>query len=316
MLSPVLLMIFGFILLGAGAEIMVTASSKLALRLGVTPLIVGLTVVAFGTSSPELAVSIKAAASDSSALALGNVIGSNIANIGLILGLTAIIYPIKIEKQLVRKQIPLLIFASILMGFLLIDDQLDYSDGLILVCGLLAYLVYNYKQAGLEFDAEELEFHKKENTREGGAITLNAILVVIGIILLVFGSQVFVDNAVTIARLAGISEAVVGLTLVAVGTSVPELATSLIAAWRKQADIAIGNVIGSNMFNILCVLGITALLAPVLGDQFTLLDFAIMGLFSLILLPLAWTGLKLSRMEGLFLLSGYAVYLAFISQQG
>jgi cation:H+ antiporter len=141
------------------------------------------------------------------------------------------------------------------------------------------------------------------------------MLIIAGLVLLVFGSQVFVDNAITLARLIGVSEAVIGLTLIAVGTSIPEMATSVIAATRKQPDIAVGNIIGSNVFNILCVLGITAIISPVLGDQFAVADFAAMIVFSFILLPLAWTDLTLSRTEGLFLLAGYAVYLVFVSQQ-
>ncbi|MCH7816939.1 MAG: calcium/sodium antiporter [Proteobacteria bacterium] len=312
---PSIFLICGFIMLAAGAELMVSSSSRIAIRLGVSPLIVGLTLVAFGTSAPELAVSIQSTTSGSSALALGNIIGSNIANIGLILGITALISPIRIERQLVKKQIPLMIAASLLMGFLLLDDRLDYSDGLFLTSGLLAFLIYSYRQAGSEFESQELTIHPARAIEAAGQTSVNMLLIVVGITLLVFGSRVFVDNAVTLARLIGISEAVIGLTLVAVGTSIPELVTSLVAAFRHQTDIAIGNIIGSNLFNILGVLGITAIIGTIYGDQFAVADFIIMILFSFILLPFAWTNLSLSRMEGLFLLAGYFVYLVFVGQQ-
>jgi len=316
MLTPLLFLFCGFVLLGIGAELMVNGSSKLAFRFEVSPLIVGLTIVAFGTSAPELAVSIQATNDGRSALALGNVIGSNIANIGLVLGLTALIHPIRIERGLVRKQIPLVIASSILMGILLLDGQLDYSDGLFLTCGLLAYLIFSYRQAEFEFDAEELSIGDSHGLNTLQATSLDLLFIVGGIVMLVFGSQVFVDNAVTMARLIGISDAVVGLTLVAIGTSIPELATSLVAAWRKQSDIAIGNILGSNLFNILCILGVTAIIGTISGDQFALLDFVVMVLFSLILLPMAWSGLSIDRVEGVFLLAGYVVYLVFVTQQG
>ena len=295
---------------------MVNRSSKLAIQYGISPLIIGLTIVAFGTSAPELAVSIKAATSGSSALALGNVIGSNIANIGLVLGITALIHPIRIERQLVRKQIPLVIASSILMGLLLLDGQLDYSDGIFLTCGLLAYLIFSYRQSNKEFDSSELSISKPSDSKATAGTSLNLLGIVFGIALLVFGSQVFVANAVTLAHLLGVSEAVVGLTVVAIGTSIPELATSVVAAWRKQSDIAIGNILGSNLFNILCILGVTSIISTIYGDQFALLDFLIMIFFSLMLLPFAWTGLTISRVEGVFLLSGYVVYLVFVTNQG
>ena len=302
-------------MLGAGAEFMVNGSSRMAMRVGISPLIVGLTIVAFGTSAPELAVSIKSNADGFSALALGSVIGSNIANIGLVLALTALVCPIRIEKDVVKKQIPIVIGSSALMGILLIDGQLDMSDGLFLAMGLLAFLILSYRQADTEFSHDELDLHPSRTAKDAGRTSLNLLLILAGLGLLVFGSQVFVANAITLARVIGVSEAVIGLTLIAVGTSIPELATSLVAATRKQPDIAIGNIIGSNVFNILCVLGITAIISPVLGDQFAIADFAAMIMFSFILLPLAWTDLTLSRTEGLFLLAGYAVYLVFVSQQ-
>ncbi|NKB32585.1 MAG: calcium/sodium antiporter [Pseudomonadales bacterium] len=313
MLIPSLLVICGFIMLGAGAEFMVAGSSRLAIRIGISPLIVGLTIVAFGTSAPELAVSIKSTTEDYSAL--GNVIGSNIANIGLVLGITALISPIRIEKQLVRTQIPVVIVASVFMGVLLLDGELNLTDGAMLSIALLIYLYANFRQADKEFERDELDIHPTLAAKEAGQTSFNFILIISGLALLVFGSQVFVDNAVTLARVIGFSEALIGLTLIAIGTSIPELATSIVAATRRQSDIAVGNIVGSNVFNILCVLGITALISPIAGNQFSTTDFAVMILFSSILLPLAWTNLTLSRTEGMFLLAGYVVYLVFVTQQ-
>ena len=271
--------------------------------------------MAFGTSTPELAVSISSASAGFSGLALGNVIGSNIANIGLVLGITALICPIRIEKQLVRSEIPVVIVASVVMGILLLDGELNLTKGATLSIGLLIFLYASFRQADTEFDHEELDLHPFRATRNSGQTFINLALIVCGLVLLIFGSQVFVDNAVTLAQVIGISEALIGLSLIAVGTSIPELATSMIAAFRRQPDIAVGNIIGSNIFNILCVLGITALISPILGGDFSTTDFAVMILFSSILLPLARTDLTLSRTEGLFLLAGYIVYLVYISQQ-
>lgn len=316
MLTPTLFLLLGFALLGVGAELIVSGSSKLALRYGVSPLIIGLTIVAFGTSSPELAVSLQSATTGHNSLALGNVIGSNIANIGLILGLTAMVYPIRIERQLVRKQIPLLIISSMLLGLLLWDGRLGMVDGLILSSGLLGYLFFSYVQARTEFAPSELEIHDPNGVRTIPAVSLNLLAIISGFALLILGSRVFVGNAVSLAQLAGVSEAVVGFTIVAIGTSIPELATSLMAAWKKQPDMAIGNILGSNLFNILCILGITALVTSVSGDEFVLLNFIIMLSTALILLPMAWSDFVVSRLEGTVLLVGYVAYLLFVSQQG
>lgn len=315
MLTLFSLLILGFILLGCGAELMISGSSRLAIKLGVSPLIVGLTIVAFGTSAPELAVSLQSVNTGSSALALGNVIGSNIANIGLILGITALVSPIKIEHQLVRKQIPLVIASSLLLGVLAYDRLLDFSDGLIMTGCLLLYLYLNSRQSSSEFDVQDLTINTAIARKDGIGTLKNILWIIAGFALLIGGSRTFVVSAVDIARAYGISEGIIGLTLVAIGTSIPELATSLIAALRNQSDIAIGNVIGSNIFNVLCVLGITALVGSISGADFALIDFVVMLGFTFILLPFAWTNLTLSRTEGFLLLSGYCAYLFYIAQQ-
>lgn len=318
MLNSFLLLIAGFVLLGVGAETLVRGSSQLAIRLGIAPMVVGLTIVAFGTSAPELAVSIDAALSDKSALALGNVVGSNIANIGLILGVTALISPITIEASLVRRQVPLMIGVSLLLCLLLIDDVIGFMDGLILVSGLLAYLGYNYFSASTNLNQLEESFDPsqflpvKPGAQNSNRFLINFILIVGGLALLIYGSHIFVASAVVLAELFGVSEAVIGLTIVAVGTSVPELATSVIAALRKQPDIAVGNVIGSNLFNILAILGITALISSISAVQFSVVDLGIMVVFAAALLPIAWSKLTLTRLEGAGLLAGYFGYITYL----
>lgn len=316
MLAFIGFIIVGFLLLAAGAELLVKGSSKLALRIGITPLAVGLTIVAFGTSAPELAVSIDATLRGFSALALGNVIGSNIANIGLILGITALIQPIHVQRSLVRMQIPIMIVCSAALGLLLLDGDIDLMNGLLLCCALMAYTIVSYRHSRVEFAPNDtIGLQEIVLPEQANDLARNITAVVIGLALLIYGSQLFVDNAVEMARLLGISEALIGLTLVAVGTSIPELATSVLAAFRKQSDIAIGNILGSNIFNILCVLGVSALFGTIVADQFSILDFVTMLLFALILLPLAKSGFTLSRFEGILLLCAYAAYLVIISQQ-
>lgn len=318
MLSPLLFLVCGFILLGVGAEMLVSGSSKLALKLGIPPLIVGLTIVAFGTSAPELAVSLEAASNGRSALALGNVIGSNIANIGLILGITALIYPIPVEEKLFKHQIPLMIAASLLLWLLLIDGDLDFTDGIILVTGLLVFLIMSYRTSSNEKNesAEKSELEQAlAEAQTASALQsnlLNILLIVCGLALLIGGSHVFVENAITLAHLFGVSEAIIGLTVVAIGTSIPELATSVIAAIRKQPALAIGNVIGSNLFNILGILGATSLISTISAAQFSAIDMLIMVGFACAVLPFAWSNLILSRIEGVLLLGGYCGYLVYI----
>lgn len=320
MLATIALIFLGFVLLGVGAEMLVNGASRLALRLGVTPLVVGLTIVAFATSAPELAVSVDSTLNGLSALALGNVVGSNIANIGLILGITAIINPINIQHEVVRKQIPIMIGCSVVMGLLVLDGEISRSEGILLVLGLIVYTYLSYRQMGKEEDqggpgnvpligrADAPVIEKQHS----GRIILNVVLVIAGLGFLVIGSQVFVNNTITLARELGISEAIIGLTLVAVGTSVPELATSVAAALRKHSDIAIGNVVGSNIFNILSVLGITGIVGTIYADQFSLIDFGMMMVFALVLLPIARSGLVLSRLEGALLLAGYTSYIGYL----
>ena len=312
MLIIVVLLIAGFLVLGLGAELLVRGSSTLALKLGIKPLIIGLTVVAFGTSAPELAVSIESTLAGRSSIALGNVIGSNIANIGLILGFMAIITPINIELQLVKKQIPLVIAGSIFLWLLLFDRQIDFFDGLFLFAGLIGFLLFNYQQARQDQAACELIESNPIIGIPRKPTWYYVAMLTIGAILLVYGSSLFVESAVSLARLLGISEAVIGLSIIAIGTSIPELATSMVAAYNKEPGLAVGNVVGSNLFNILGILGVTGLIADISGSEFDLVDLGVMLSYAVILLPFAWTNLRISRTEGTILLAGYLAYMVYL----
>ncbi|MCH1919496.1 calcium/sodium antiporter [Shewanella sp. A3A] len=300
----VLAIIGGFVILTAGAEALVRGASAIALRLGVTPLVIGLTIVAFGTSAPELAVSVKSALSGNSGIALGNVIGSNIANVGLILALTAIIRPIGVQSQTVKRDIPIMIGASVVLLLLLLDGQLGWIDGAVLFALLLAFLWHSYRISSDE-DAEEIEAGPRNPW-------LSTLLIVVGIGCLVGGGILFVDGAVDLARMFGISEAVIGLTIIAIGTSMPELVTSVVAALKGQSDIAIGNVVGSNIFNILCILGVTALVHPISSAGFSLLDFGVMLVLPILVLPFAMSNMRIGRKEGFALLAAYLGYMAYL----
>jgi len=267
-------------------------------------------VVSFGTSSPELAVSIESALSGNSSIALGNVIGSNIANIGLILGITAMIRPISVQTSLLKEQIPLMIVISFVIWLMAMDKAITFWDGFILVGALLGFLLHSYRSS-------------KDNAEEDGALPCEVqslknktwfcvILILIGLAGLIVGGMLFVRSAVEIARVYNVDEAIIGLTIVAIGTSMPELATSVVAAVRKESDIAIGNIVGSNIFNILAILGIASLISPLSGAGFSTADYVVMISFAVILLPMAWSGKTLSRPEGTVLLLGYLSYMAYI----
>ncbi|QYJ93473.1 calcium/sodium antiporter [Shewanella spartinae] len=303
MFTP-LALIAGLLILILGAESLVRGASSLALKLGVTPLIIGLTIVAFGTSAPELAVSLKSALAGNSGIALGNVVGSNIANIGLILGLTALVRPIGVQSMMVKRDIPLMLFASLLFWGLISDGSLSQLDGALLCSMLIAYLGMNYLFDKQQADTESMELKPL-------APLLAVVLLLVGIAMLVGGGILFVDGAVALARQLGMSELLIGLTIIAIGTSMPELITSLVAARRGESDIAIGNLVGSNLFNILGILGITALIHPITASV-PKLDMLVMVSLALLLLPLAWSGLRVGRREGALLLLCYLVYLGYL----
>jgi cation:H+ antiporter len=305
-----LYLIAGVFFLYVGAEALVRGGAALALRLGVTPLIIGLTVISFGTSSPELLVSFRAAMLDNSAMALGNVIGSNIANIALVLGLTALVRPLRVERQVVRRDIPFMLIASVLMALLLLDGHLARWEGGLLFAGLIAYLIYSIRHA--RGDEAATRVTPPEGDR-GPA--LNLVLVIAGLIGLAFGANWFVTGAVHVANYFGVSPLVIGLTVVAVGTSLPEIAASLVAGLKGEGDMAVGNAIGSNIFNVLFILGFTALWFGIDAGDLRWEDLAVMLGLSAASLPIMRRDLCISRLEGAALLIAYAAYLVFLVQR-
>lgn len=312
MIADSLLVLLGLVLLYFGAEWLVRGSSSLALRLGLSPLVIGLTVVAYGTSMPELVVSFKAAMAGQSAIAVGNVVGSNILNVALILGIAALIFPIKIQFQLIRFDVPLMIGATLLAMFFLRDGRLDRWEAAILFAGIICYtvgsLIYAKKSAPKRVVAE----YEESIPKPQGHFWADVGFIIAGMAVMVIGSQFLVDGSINLARLFGVSEAVIGLTIVAVGTSTPELAATIVAALKKEADIAIGNIVGSNIYNLLCILGATGLLRPLDVGGVTFANQLVMLGVSVLLIPFMWTGFVLKRWEGAVLLCIYVGYLAWL----
>ncbi|MDI5890710.1 calcium/sodium antiporter [Halomonas rhizosphaerae] len=301
----------GLVLLIVGAEGLVRGASRLAERLGITPLIIGLTVVAFGTSSPELAVSLKAASDGQAGIALGNVVGSNIFNVLFILGVSALIVPLTVAQQLVRIDIPLMIGLSVAMLLLALDGVMGRFDGGLLLAGLAAYLAFLFYQNARAQPEDSGESPASGETHWAFSLAL----VVGGLALLVLGSRWFVEGAVAFAAFLGVSEQVIGLTIIAAGTSLPEVVTSIIAALRGERDIAVGNVIGSNVFNILGVLGLTGLLsasAIAVPPALVGFDIPVMIAVALACLPIGFTGGVISRWEGGALLAYYLAYTLYL----
>ena len=310
MLAPTLLILLSFLILFAGAELLVRGGAGLALRLGLSPLVVGLTVVAYGTSTPELLVSLKAAFSGQPDIALGNVVGSNIFNIAIILGLSAIVCPIATHIQVIKWDAPLLLAVTVLGTLTFLDGDVSRIDGIIFVCGAVACTVWTVWAAKKEPKAA-LEAEIPASADEG-SLGMDLLKVLAGLGVLVLGSRMLVDNAVTVASSLGVSEAVIGLTIIAAGTSMPELATSVVAAWRKQSDIALGNVLGSNLFNILFVLGSSAAIHPIGTTGMSRLDLGMMIAVTALLLPFLISGKRITRPEGCVLVASYLAYLFFL----
>ncbi|MFO7654862.1 MAG: calcium/sodium antiporter [Candidatus Krumholzibacteriia bacterium] len=310
----ILLLAVGFLGLVGGAELLVRGGAALALRLGIPPLVVGLTVVAWGTSSPELVVSAAGALSGRGDLAFGNVVGSNICNVGLILGLSAIVRPLVVHVDLVRRDVPLMLGVSVALTVLALDRDIGRWEGLAFVLVLVAATAYQLlsERRGPQRSAQDLLAIGGPPPAAQADLRRSLLFVGVGLLILIGGGQAFVSGAVRAARTLGMSEAVIGLTVVAVGTSLPELATSLVAACRGQVDLAVGNVVGSNIFNVLGVLGITALAQPLRGVGVGVTDLAVMLGLAALLLPLARTGWRLDRREGALLLAIYAGYTAWL----
>jgi cation:H+ antiporter len=314
-----ILFIVGLVLLTAGAEVLIRGASRLAGAIGISPLVVGLTVVAFGTSAPEMAVSVQAAYSgDTGAdLAIGNVVGSNIFNILLILGLAAAIAPLVVAQQLVRIEVPLLIGVSVLLLVLGMDGRIGRVDGTVLFGGVLAYTFFVVRQSRRESAAilEEYAHEYATQPQRPAQIALDIVLIGAGLALLVIGSNWLVEGAVAIARAFGLSELIIGLTIVAAGTSLPEVATSVVASLRGERDIAVGNAIGSSLFNLMAVLGVAGLVAPngiMVSTTALHFDIPIMIAATIACLPIFFTGYTIARWEGFVFLGYYIAYTAFL----
>jgi cation:H+ antiporter len=315
----------GLVLLVGGAEVLVRGAARLAAQFGIPPLIIGLTVVAFGTSAPETAVSVQAAYAGSGDLAIGNVLGSNIANVLLILGITAMAAPLVVSRQLIRLDIPLMIGASLLVYGLALDGSLSRLNGALLFACILAYTAFQVikgRQDNRNPDNDEFaEEYGLPETPRPYAWAINLGLLVIGLGLLVGGANLLVEGAVELARAFGLSELVIGLTVIAIGTSLPELATSLIAVLKGERDIAVGNIVGSNLFNLLAVLGLTALVSPTavpVAANALAFDFPVMIAVAIACLPIFFNGYRISRWEGTLFVCFYLLYTLYLimSQTG
>jgi cation:H+ antiporter len=309
-------LILGLVLLYAGAEALVHGSAALARRLGLSPLVIGLTVVAFGTSTPELAVSTKAALGGMGGIAIGNVVGSNIANIALVIGAAALVRPIEVHAQAVRWDIPVVIAASLLTLVFAWHGHLSRLEGVVLLAGLIAYLAYSVVLGRRERAREVKGEFQAEVPQAMRSVWNEMLLIAGGIALLVIGADRVVTGAVAIAGYFKVSKAVIGLTVIAFGTSLPELATSIVAAYKRHSDIAIGNIVGSNIFNLLGILGITAAIAPIDANGIRHVDWIVMIALSLLLLRMARVRYTLRRWEGADLLAIYLGYIAYLAYRG
>jgi cation:H+ antiporter len=308
----------GVLALVIGAEALIRGASRLALSLGVSPLVVGLTVVAYGTSSPELAVSVGAALEGNADLAIGNVVGSNIANILVILGVSALVAPITVADQVIRQEVPVMIAVSMLLVALAANGLVGRGEAAALLLLAIGYTAFLIRQARRGSAALQAEFAAEQPAAGRGwdrHWAVQGLLIAIGLGLLVAGGDRLVDASVAIARLLGLSDLVIGLTIVAVGTSMPELATSVLAALRGERDIAVGNVVGSNVFNILMVLGASGVVAPgglPVPEAALRFDFWVMLATAVACVPIFLAGRRIARWEGALLLGYYAAYAAFL----
>jgi cation:H+ antiporter len=300
----------GLVLLVYGAEVLVRYASIFATRLRVPPLIVGLTIVAFGTSAPELAISTMASLDGQSDIALGNVIGSNVYNVLLILGVSALITPLVIGEQLVRVDVPVMVAVSVLTLILALDGDIDHIDGAAFCMLLIAYTAFHARQGHASATVAEEHIEKPE-----GHVAKDIALMVVGLVLLVAGSRFFLDGAIALARLFGISELVIGLTIVSAGTSLPETATSIVAALRGHRDIAVGNVVGSNVFNVLGVLGVASLAAPGgihVATSILVFDIPVMIAVAVACLPIFFPRNVIARWQGGVFVVYYILYVVYL----
>jgi len=306
--------IVGLFLLVAGGEFLVRGASKLAVAMRISPLVIGLTVVAFGTSSPELAVSLQSAFAGNADIAMGNVVGSNIINVLLILGVSALIVPLIVHSQLVQRDVPVMIAASVLLLLLGLDGRIGRIDGAFLSTALLVYIFWCIRESRRESAAVQEEWGHLQPGGKSSVVT-EIGLILAGLVLLGIGSHGLVSGAVTVATYAGVSQLVIGLTIVAAGTSLPEVVTSIMAAWRGERDIAVGNVVGSNLFNILCVVGFSSVVAPngiTVADDALRFDIPVMIAVAIVCLPIFFNQHLITRWVGGLFLIYYVAYTTYV----
>jgi cation:H+ antiporter len=312
-----LMFILGLGALVLGAESLVRGASRLASTFGVSPLVIGLTVVAFGTSAPEVAVSVNAALAGNTDLSVGNVVGSNIFNVLFILGVSALITPLVVHSQIIRQEIPILIGSCLLLFAMSADDRIELSESILLLTSLAAYTVFLIIQSRKESKAVQDEYaaENKPTSSWDSSVIVQVLLLAIGLYLLVQGSDWLVESAVAFARMIGVSDIVIGLTIVAAGTSMPEVATSVMAAVKGERDIAVGNVVGSSTFNILGCLGVTGLVASsgiVIPASVVNFDLWVMLAVCFACVPVFLTGREIARWEGAVFLGYYIAYVAYL----
>ncbi|CAH1746711.1 CaCA family Na+/Ca+ antiporter [Thauera humireducens] len=323
MLQQVLMFGLGLTVLVIGADVLVRGASRLAVSFGVSPLVVGLTVVAFGTSAPEMAVSVGSALAGSPDLAIGNVVGSNICNVLLILGISALITPLLVDEQIIRQEIPIMIGVSALLVVMALDGRIGILESVVLFALVIAYTIFLVVQSRRASKAAQDEFETEIPTSSWDRHwVVQVALIVVGLVMLVVGADWLVDAAVAFARAFGISDLVVGLTVVAVGTSMPEIATSIVAAMRGQREIAVGNVVGSNIFNILAVLGASGIASGIttgaglpVSEAARNFDLWVMLAVAFACLPIMLSGREIARWEGGVFLAYYAIYTAWLVLQ-
>ncbi|ARJ37661.1 sodium:proton exchanger [Sporosarcina ureae] len=309
------LLIIGFVLLIKGADYFVDGSSNIARLLQIPPILIGLTIVALGTSSPEATVSIIAAMGGNADVAVGNVVGSNIFNITIVVGIAAFLFPLKVQSETIRKEIPFTLLAGIVMLVLMSDmalqgfssNMITRGDGIIFLL-FLSIFMYYVIELGLRSRQNATLTQATDNVKWGK----NILITLVGLAAIIFGGDLVVDNATTIAYSLGMSETLVGLTIIAIGTSLPELVTSISAALKKESEIALGNIVGSNIFNILFVLGASSVITPIAVNDKVFIDVIIMLVLTLVLLLFARTGFKIGKREGLMLAVAYVVYLVYV----
>lgn len=310
----------GLILLVIGAELLVRGASKVAAIFGISPLVIGLTVVAYGTSTPELAVSLQAGLSGNANIAVANVVGSNIFNVLFILGICAAVKPLIVAQQLIRLDVPLMIGLSVVVFAMAFDGRLNWLDGLLLTAGIITYTTWAIRKSRQETAAVKAEYEQEYGaqlapTHSAMEIAKQALFILAGLGILVLGARWLVNGSIVLAQVLGVSDTIIGLTIVAAGTSLPELATSVVATMRGERDIAIGNVVGSNIYNLLAILGLAGLFTPgglVVAPSMFNFDLPVMIAVAIACLPIFFTGYTIARWEGLVFFGGYIAYTAYL----